>query len=361
MDENLIDENLIPDTSAAGSVSRESYPATGLRSGVTPSHILALPSTTGRCLGLVSVVVAALVGSGCHAVGLRTRKPEPLPVVLPPSPSLEQVMAAVNGNSSRIYNFQADQAVISGPSFPSLRAMVVFERPLRLRIRAGTGLTGLELDVGSNDEIFWVWVRRDPQLYFCRHMDFARSAAAQQFPLDPRWVVDALGLVELDPDGQHEGPLPLGENRLQVVSRKHTAIGEQTRVLRLDAQTAAVLEQYLYDSHGRLLASARSLRHRRDPLTGLVLPQLVRIDSPLFELHFQIDLGAVRINRPLEVTPDVWQMPQYEGWVPVDLAQTVAMAPQAGAGSSWGRPPYFRESENRNWLARLREPRIAFR
>lgn len=270
------------------------------------------------------LLLTVVAEPGCQMLGFRPRVAETLPTVLPPSPSLDQVMAAINRNSANIYNFQADRAVLSGPHFPSLRATIVFERPLRLRLRAGTGITGLELDLGSNDELFWVWVRRDPHLYFCRHAEFGQSPAGQEFPLEPRWVVDALGLVELDPASPHEGPHLVDANRLRIVSRLPTPAGMRTRVLIIDSQTAVVLEQLLYDAQGRLLASAKALRHRRDPLTGLIMPQSVQIESPVFELAFQLDLGAVRINRPLEVTPDIWQMPRYEGWVPVDLARTLA-------------------------------------
>lgn len=325
----------------------------------SPGTTSAARASVRLAIWFFSTVVAVL--AGCQTIGFRGRPPEPLPTVLPPSPTLEQVMAAVNANSSRIYNFQSDQAVISGPDFPSLRAMVVFERPLRLRIRAGTAVTGLELDVGSNDELFWVWVRRDPQLYYCRHVDFAYSPAAQQFPLDPRWVVEAFGLAEIDPAGQPVGPRPVGDNRLEVVSRRSTPAGEQTRVLRIDAQSAAVLEQYVYDSQGRLLAAARATRHRRDPLSGLIMPQLVQIDSPLFELRIQINLGPVRINRPLEVTPDVWQMPHYEGWVAVDLARTVAFAPGRRPNVFPCAEPHRSAPERPALIARPFEPRIPFR
>ncbi|MCS7237999.1 MAG: hypothetical protein NZ899_06990 [Thermoguttaceae bacterium] len=290
-------------------------------------------------------------------LGLRSKPTESLPTVLPPSPTLDQVIWAVNRNSTAIYNFQTDRAVLSGRDFPSLRAMIVFERPLRLRLRAGTGVTGLELDLGSNDELFWVWVRRDPQLYFCRHAEFAHSAVAQQFPLDPRWVVDALGLVELDPTSQHEGPHPLDARRLRVVSHIATPTGPRTRVVIVDSQTAAVLEQLVYDSQGRLLALARGMRHRRDPLSGLIMPQVVYIESPAFELALQVDLGPVRINRPLEAAPDIWQMPRYEGWVPVDLARTIAYLPTL---RNVLEPPHW-ERRQGPVLAEVPSARIKFR
>jgi hypothetical protein len=269
-------------------------------------------------------------------------------------------MAAVNGNSSKIYNFQSDHVVLSGPDFPSLRASIVFERPLRLRLKAGTGVSGLELDLGSNDELFWVWVRRDPQMYFCRYVDLPQSALRQHFPLDPRWIVDALGLVEIDPRASHEGPQPVGGQQLRIVSRLADSGETWTRVLLIDAQTAVVHEQSLYDASGQLVASAKALRHRRDPLTGLVMPQVVHLTAPAFQLALQIDLGQVRINRPLQVTPDTWQMPHYEGWAPVDLAR-IALLPNPGWARSGQDAGRHRVSGIPARLVETPRPRIPFR
>ncbi len=307
-------------------------------------------------------LLGVLMVAGCQVWNPFQGKREVFPTVLPPSPTLEQVMSAVNSNSSRVYNFQTEHAVISSPDFPSLRATVIFERPLRLRIRGGTGVTGLELDLGSNDELFWVWIRRDPQMYFCRHSDFAASPIAREFPLEPRWLIEALGIVELDPHGAHQGPESIAPNRLRVVSWRESPQGRTTRLLTVDARTAVVLEQEIYDATGRLIAASKTHRHRRDPLTGLIMAQVVSIHSPQFGLSLQIDLGNLRINRPLEVTPDIWQMPQYDGWAPVDLAR-IAFAPLTPKSSTITLDPasFGTPGEEIPRLARPAKSRVPFR
>lgn len=306
--------------------------------------------------------LGVLAISGCQVWSPFQGKREVFPTVLPPSPTLQQVMSAVNSNSSQIYNFQTDHAVISSPDFPSLRATVVFERPLRLRIRGGTGVTGLELDLGSNDELFWVWIRRDPQMYFCRHSDFAGSPIAREFPLEPRWLIEALGIVELDPQGAHQGPELIAPNRLRVVSWRESPHGRTTRLLTMDARTAVVLEQEVYDATGRLIAAAKAHRHRRDPLTGLIMAQVVSIQSPQFGLNLQLDLGNLRINRPLEVAPDIWQMPHYEGWAPVDLARIAFAPPTPGPSANTLDPTSFAApGDEIPRLARPPRTRVPFR
>ena len=112
-----------------------------------------------------------LSGASCQSLRRPIDDFAHLPPALPPTPTLDQVIQAVNGNCSQIRTVWAPQASISGPGFPTLQATVAYERPLRLRVRAGTGILGEELDLGSNDELFWFWARRSqpPALYFCRH------------------------------------------------------------------------------------------------------------------------------------------------------------------------------------------------
>ena len=84
-----------------------------------------------RCLSLVVLAgLLALCGAGCPSSSLIP----PEPRVLPPSPSIEQVIQAVNQNNSHIHSFTANNAMLSGPGWPTLRASVAFERPGRLRL-----------------------------------------------------------------------------------------------------------------------------------------------------------------------------------------------------------------------------------
>ncbi|WP_460168084.1 hypothetical protein [Thermostilla marina] len=262
---------------------------------------------------------------------------------LPPSPSLEQVANFVNTNARQIQSFTADQASISGPGFPSLRSQIVFERPRRLRILGETSLTGLELDVGSNDELFWFWVRRNepPATYFCRYDRYYTSAARQLVPIDPEYLIDALGLVEIDPAKVISGPVPVAGNRLEIRSRIDSPEGPLTQVLLVDAKYGLVTAQHLYDESGRLIASATNLNHRRDPVTGLTLPRRVKIEIPRSELSLLINLGNAKINRVVGDRTHLWTMPNYAGYPLVDLSDPRIQAIPAAATRSEERRPAF--------------------
>jgi hypothetical protein len=269
---------------------------------------------------LVLVGLVATSGASCPRVvppqnDLFTRP------VLPPSPTLDQIITAVNGNSNQIQSFAANRATITGPGMPALRASVFFQQPRRFRLRAETALTGPEFDLGSNDELFWLWVRRNqPQaLYYCRHEQYPTSPARRTLGIEPDWLVEALGITRFDPSLPHQGPFPKPGGRYEIRTISETPDGPSTKITIVDGQQALVVEQHLLDAQGQLVASAVASQHRRDPLTMLVLPRVVDIRWPKADLTLRVDLGVVEINRISANTAELWSMPQYEGWPAVDL------------------------------------------
>lgn len=263
-------------------------------------------------VGLVSI-------SGAHCPHMFRRYP-PLPRVLPPEPTLDQVIEAVNRNNSQIHSFSTTRATLSGPGIPTLRASLAFQRPQRLRLRAEF-MASPELDLGSNDELFWFWIKRSepPAVYFCRHDRFPFSRARQMIPVDPDWLMEALGTAGFDPMLPHQGPFVLPGGRLEVRTIRETPQGPTTKATVVDAVRGCILEQHVYDAGGQLLASSVASNHHRDPYSGLVMPGVVKIASPTAKFSMQIDLGNVQVNRLSGNPAELWAMPQYPGTPVVDL------------------------------------------
>src|SRR3989304_1249897 len=162
--------------------------------------------------GFVLLIITGLFAvSGASCPNMLRQPVQQLPRVLPPSPTLDQLIQTVNRNNSQIQSFYTDSATLSGQGFPSLRASLAFGRPRFFRLHATSGLTGPEVDLGSNPDIFWFWVRRSdpPAIYYCRHDQFAASPARFSIPVQPDWLIEALGITEIDPSLPHQGPFPL--------------------------------------------------------------------------------------------------------------------------------------------------------
>lgn len=289
------------------------------------------PDTTHRPALLLAIAVLLLAPVGCRSArqGL-FRAPGPVaPVVLQQAPQAPQIVAAVNANTARVERYYTNSAKFTVPGMaglPLLRGTIALERPNNFRLQAGIALTGGdEIDLGSNSELLWFWVKRNtpPALYYCRQDQFATSGARQVLPIDPTWIGDALGLVQLDPNAPYEGPVDHGDGTLELRAPITTPTGPMTRVLVIDATRAWVMEQHLYDSSGGPpVASAVAEDFRYDETAQVSLPRRVTIRVPASELALTVDTGAVVVNGPIPNPTLMFAPPALDGYPRVDLGTT---------------------------------------
>ena len=272
-------------------------------------------SLFGFRASLLTLALLATASSGCTWLrSFRVFQPQvanPPPVVFQGNPTRDQVIAAVNANTARVQTLKSE-GTMTLAGLPALHAEIAVERPQKFRFRAGTQLFGPKVDLGSNEELFWFWVQLSPQpgVFYARHDQFAVSSARQMIPLEPRELIQALGLVELDPVGQVEGPVPLGSDQLELRVRTPSPAGDFTRMLYLHHQYAWVLEQHLYGPRGEHLATTKASEFEFDPIAGVSLPREISVQVPDGQLAFGLSLSRHTINQPGLVAPDTFELPQ---------------------------------------------------
>jgi hypothetical protein len=268
------------------------------------------------------LLVVLFAGSGANCPQILRQYTQPEPRVLSEHPSLDEVVHVVNSNSSRVHSLYATQARLSIPNFLPASADLAWERPRRFRLRAT--LAGPQADIGSNDEIFWFWVRQNepPALYFCRHDQFNYSPLRRMIPFEPAWLTEALGVVSFDPHSRIAGPFA-GRGRLDMHTIQETPAGRVTKVTVIDDARGWVLEQHLYDAQGQPLARALMRDHRRDPLHQVTLPRTIELQWPSMQVSLTLALRDLEINLPLGDSPQLWAKPTYAGYPDIDLAQGI--------------------------------------
>ena len=191
-----------------------------------------------------------------------------------------------------------------------LSAEIAVEREKNFRLRAHS-LLGDEADFGSNSERFWFWMRRNKPSYVftARHEDMGAVGQRLQIPFDPAWIMEALGVVSLDPNSitvQQSGAEP---NTLLLNSEEISP--SQTMVRReivVDTRLGVILAHRLYDASGQLLAEARLRRHRREP-SGIVMPHVIELDWPQHQMAMTMELSNIEIN-PSDLPEKTWQLPE---------------------------------------------------
>lgn len=279
-----------------------------------------------RSLGASILTLLPLL-IGCRLPGWTVPTP-PAPVVLSAQPTSQEILAAIAGNGNAVRQLQS-QVRVSVQDLPSLSGQLAIERPRRLRMQANLlGVGGTAVDVGSNDESFWIVMPSGmpgaaPLFLYARHEEFAATLARQRMPLQPEWISDALGLLTLTPETSVEGPFPRADGNWELRLRAPAPQGVVTRVVMVERGTARVLEQTWYDGNLRPLVTARSSDFEYQPSPGVSLPRKVTLTitpGTADQLTLALQMNGWRINQ-LMGGEALWIMPESQGAQAVDLGR----------------------------------------
>ncbi len=282
------------------SVSRDRLPAWG--------RLLSSWLLTGTLLWIAG-------GAACYRRPAATDFPPP-PAIFEAAPTLQELVAAVN-RTDKIQKLQTNSARVTAPSMSEtqLSASLMLERPKRFRLRGSVRpLPTTLVDLGSNEEVFWLQVPEGirPTLYFARHREYAQQTQRMILPVDPTWLIDALGLVHIDPARVTEGPTRRPDGQLEIRSQIPLPDGLYRRVCVIDARAGFVTEQYLYAEDNRLVARATASRHRYYEEFDCSLPHNVRVElqpagGP--PLTLAMEIGDYTLNQILSGDPQLFTMP----------------------------------------------------
>jgi hypothetical protein len=220
-----------------------------------------------------------------------------------------------------VRSYATNNATVTISGLPPLKTRIALERPRRFRLKAGT-VFGSEIDLGSNDAVFWLWVRRgEPRVVLsCRHDQVVSSSIRHVLPVEPQWLIDALGLPSFGLEASHSGPYQRPDGTLEIHSRWASPHGDRLRVTVVEETQGWVLQQHLMTGDGYHLASAIASGHDHDPVTGISLPSRIEVQMPMAGLSLRIDVGDYVLNHPVGDAGQLWSKPDYPGFAEVDLA-----------------------------------------
>ncbi|TWU26972.1 hypothetical protein Pla52o_08280 [Novipirellula galeiformis] len=242
----------------------------------------------------------------------------PPPVALNETPSVEELATVMNRTSSiqQLSTNTATVEVLTMPNIPKLSATLSLQRERRFRLRASLPIVlGAGMDLGSNEDVFWFEVPEgmSKTLYYAEHEKYRQQLQRAILPVDPTWIMDALGLVQLDPSTVVAGPLKRADGKLEIRSVVQMPDGLYQRVYFLEAAAGYVTNQFLYSPDGRLIAQSTATNHRYYPEHQSALPHQVELHlTPTMgpPLGMKISIGTYAVNQLLSGDPQLFTMPQ---------------------------------------------------
>ena len=280
-----------------------------------------MPPLNRHQLPLLFVISLPFVcgGATCHLWSQPQVPAAPTRFATPPS--LDEALGAVNENTRRVSQLQTDSALLTIAGVPAkLRASIAMEQPQRFRLQAR--VFSPELDLGSNDELFWFWAKSNPDraLYFARHTDYVQSGASRLLPVEPQWLIEAFGLIRLDQDMFYEGPFSRDDGTFEIRSTSPGVAGRVARSLVIDGKYGWIVEQTVTDEMGQVLAHVKASEHRFDPVSGASLPHQIAIELPQTNLALQINVSDYSINQLYGDPAELWSLPPMDGYELVNVA-----------------------------------------
>jgi len=273
-------------------------------------------------------LILALAGSvsGCAWYTQRFAPPAP-PCVWPDDITQAELVTRLNENTDQIRSWRTTKATIrtSGRGImnpPPVGAMIAVESPRNFRLIASSPL-GNEADLGSNSEHFWFWNKHNEEkgVFQARHDVEPDRMRRFPMPFQPDWIMEALGVVRIDPDKpmtMQPGPAP---NTVCLVADCLSPQGAKVRKwTAVDLRHGVIREHALFDSRGQLIARAVLKNHVRDKNSNIVLPHTIDLEWPQASLRMTINLSNIEIN-PDQISPQTWAVPNIRDNPVIDMTQ----------------------------------------
>ena len=275
------------------------------------------------------LLIALLLLSCCGCKSIQTfcfgTKPAtPIPIVFSSTPTLEQVKGEFNKRYTGIQSLSTSSAVFAASNvmIPLRSCSIAYEKQRKLRVRGGVTLgMGTEIDLGSNDEEFWFWVKQNvpKELYYAKHSEYANCDVRSIIPIEPEWLIETLGIIELKDSDVHEGPTRVDDGNLQITSYLKTPRGTYSRRITFHPQTGAILLYAIYAPNGQPFVGAVLSDHEVDPVNGILHAKKIVITCPDANVTLTINMGKVSFNSPGGFSPDAFVKPTYPDYPPIDL------------------------------------------
>ena len=140
--------------------------------------------------------------------------------------------------------------------------------PSKFRLQMSS-IFGDELDMGSNDDLFWYWARRSESRgqFYATHDDYFKTRL--KTPFNPIWIMSAMGFAPIELD---ESEILEREKHFVVASKGRNASGEPVIFAAyVDKEKPRVTSHVITDPVGTVLASANVLKFGNDDLPRSVL------------------------------------------------------------------------------------------
>jgi hypothetical protein len=263
-------------------------------------------------LGLGGLLLAA----GCTntRLGFIGRNDNPPPPVSGQTPTVAALVKYLDDNAQHVRSLRCDDVDLGVShgivTLANLPTQLACQQPRSFRMSAKLAGND-EVDLGSNDQEFWFWIRKmDPHQFFCPYQVLDEKRPVRlPFPFQPSWVMEALGMGSYGPPERYQLVVEGNREPTRYKLIEHTQGPQGNKVRKVIVFNARDQSQrpgspqitdflLLDDATGKELCSARILEvYREGP--GVVVPKRLQLHWPEEKITLTLRLSRPVINAQL--------------------------------------------------------------
>jgi hypothetical protein len=220
-------------------------------------------------------------------------------------PTREALVNYLNNNAERVESIKCTELDLQcrqGIRSVGLQGYMVCQKPRNFRLTARV-FGNDEIDVGSNSDEFWFWIKRgDPYQFHCAHRALEEGKVKKlPFPIQPDWIIEAMGLARYDSTKPYQ--VVDRQNTLELVETTRSPQGNE--ILKItefrkgrapDGQPQVTAHKIVDKATGKLICSATTTRVSVDRATGAVIPRRVILWCPDDKITLTMNLEGVTVN-----------------------------------------------------------------
>lgn len=230
-----------------------------------------------------------------------------------------EIIKKVNSNNAAIQSYVADMDIVLRKRALTFTAVgkSYYEKPKSYRLQTTNVRTNqLGSDIGSNNDIFWFWIRRlDPNtMHFSKYKDLMNTNLPDS--LQPNIMMDTLGIGQINTKRTSIRT----ENSIIIVQEITTSPRQQEiiKVTLVDPDRPAIKGFRLYSRSGKMFALC-DIQSYFKANNGAYFPQ----QSVTKWYTEQITIGTTVRNPQINVKidPKTFQIPQYNGLKVIDIGK----------------------------------------
>jgi len=233
--------------------------------------------------------------------------------VTPPTETVRvpPVIAEINARNAKVRSFAVDSMrvkVWQNGMRVKIRGSMHYEKDNNFRMILST-VFGDEVDLGSNDILFWYWSRRSKHdgLFYARHEDYNRTRL--KTPFNPIFIKKSLGLNQVNLEG---GVIRESDETVVVVHLLKNSMGKPIyRYLVVDKRSRTIVGFFITDTAGKTLAIAEILENRNG------LPMKIMYTWYEENKILLLEFDNPRVNEKID--PSRWNMPNIQPQIDIGV------------------------------------------